>query len=158
MHFQKCHDKSSKFSPEHVRKSKNWDFDRVLLSKIGNEWALKFKGEFCVMIVKNDTKFEKKLTCQFKIDMRLWTEHLKNSKICFLMGFFWTKYIMFDLKKYGRVMFADTEYWCKIWRKTDLCFQNWHKEFRKFSPEKVRKPKNWDFDGNLLSKVENIWA
>ena len=28
-----------------------------------------------------------------------WPEHSKISKICTLMGFFWTKYIMFELKK-----------------------------------------------------------
>ena len=55
-------------------------------------------------------------------------------------------------------MFDGTEYWCNIWRKTDLCFQKWHEEFSKFSPEHVRKSKNWDFDGILLSKVENVWA
>ena len=32
--------------------------------------SLKFTGEFCVMTMKNDTKFEQELTCQFKIDMR----------------------------------------------------------------------------------------
>ena len=32
--------------------------------------SLKFTGEFCVMIMKNDTKFEGELSCQFKIDMR----------------------------------------------------------------------------------------
>ena len=26
----------SKFSPEHAQKSKNWDFDRILLSKVEN--------------------------------------------------------------------------------------------------------------------------
>ena len=31
---------------------------------------LKFTGELCVMKMKNDAKFEKELTCQFKIDMR----------------------------------------------------------------------------------------
>ena len=30
----------------------------------------KFTGEFYVMTLKNDTKFEEELTCQFKIDMR----------------------------------------------------------------------------------------
>ena len=30
----------------------------------------KFTGEFCVMTMKNDTKFEQELTCQFKIDIR----------------------------------------------------------------------------------------
>ena len=36
--------------------------------------SLKFTGEFCVMTMKNDTKFEQELTNQFKIDMR----HLTN--------------------------------------------------------------------------------
>ena len=36
--------------------------------------SLKFTGEFCVMTMKNDAKFEEELTCQFIIDMR----HLTN--------------------------------------------------------------------------------
>ena len=36
--------------------------------------SLKFTGEFCVVTMKNDTKFEQELTSQFKIDMR----HLTN--------------------------------------------------------------------------------
>ena len=32
--------------------------------------SLKYTGEFCVMTMKNDAKFENKLTCQLKIDMR----------------------------------------------------------------------------------------
>ena len=30
-------------------------------------------------------------------------------------------------------MFDSTEDWCKIWRKSDLCFLKWHEEFDKFS-------------------------
>ena len=55
-------------------------------------------------------------------------------------------------------MFGSTECWCNIWRETYLCFQKWHEEFSKFSPEHVWKSKNWNFDGILLSKVENLWA
>ena len=55
-------------------------------------------------------------------------------------------------------MFDGTEYWCNIWRKTDLWFQKWHEKFSKFLPENVWKSKNWNFDGILLSKVENLWA
>ena len=55
-------------------------------------------------------------------------------------------------------MLDASEYWCSIWRKTDMWFQKWHQEFSKFSPEHVRKFKNWDFDGILLSKVENLLA
>ena len=32
--------------------------------------SLKFTGEFCVMAMKNDTRFEEELTSKFKIDMR----------------------------------------------------------------------------------------
>ena len=74
-----------------------------------------------------------------------WLEHLKVSKIYTLMGCFWPKYIMFELKKYRGVIFHDTEEWCKIWRKTDLWFGKWHEEFGKFSPEhsKVSKLGLW---------------
>ena len=45
---------------------------------------------------------------------------------------------MFDLKKSSGVIFHDTREWCKIWRKTDFCFQEWHEEFEKFSPEHLK--------------------
>ena len=32
--------------------------------------SLKLKGEFCVMRMKNDAKFETELTCHLKIDMK----------------------------------------------------------------------------------------
>ena len=50
-------------------KSKNWNFDGVLIQS-RKCMSLKFIGEFCVMTMKNDAKFEEELTCQFKIDMR----------------------------------------------------------------------------------------
>ena len=85
---------------------------------------------------------------------KFWPEHSKVSKIHTLMGSFWTKYIIFELKKYRGVMFGDTEYWCKIWRKTDFCFPEWHEIFTRA----LQKSQNWDFCGILLSKVENVWA
>ena len=32
--------------------------------------SIEFTDELCVMTMKNDAKFEKEFTCQFKIDMR----------------------------------------------------------------------------------------
>ena len=69
-------------------------------------------------------------------------EHSKLSKICSLMSCFWPKYKMFELKKNRQATFDGTEYWCEIWRKTDLRFQKWHE----------------DFYCILLFKVENVWA
>ena len=47
----------------------------------------KFTGELYVMTMKNDTKIEKELTCQFKIDMRNLTgfdSSTQKSKKCAL--------------------------------------------------------------------------
>ena len=74
------------------------------------------------------------------------------------MDCFWPNYIMLGLKKYRGVMFDGAEYWCKMQGKTDLCFQKCNEEFSKFSSDYVQKSKNWDFDGILLSKAENVWA
>ena len=63
---------------------------------------------------------------------KFWPKHSKISKIGTIMGWFWPKYIMFELNKYRVVMFDDTKDWCKIWRKTDLYFLKWHDEFDKF--------------------------
>ena len=62
------------------------------------------------------------------------------------MGFFWAKYILFELKKYGGVIFHDIEEWCKIWKKNDLLFRKWYQEFGKFSPERSK-----------MSKLELWW-
>ena len=42
--------------------------------------SLKLIGEFRVMAMKNDTKFEKELTCQFKTDMRNLTNFDPNTQ------------------------------------------------------------------------------
>ena len=66
---------------------------------------------------------------------QFWTEHSKISKICTLMGYFWPKYTMFELKKVQR------NYLSWHWRvmqnlkKIDLWFGKWHEEFGRFSPE-----------------------
>ena len=57
---------------------------------------------------------------------KFWRKNSKVSKLFILMGSFWAKYILFELKKYTGVIFNDTEEWCKIWRETDSLFQNWH--------------------------------
>ena len=89
---------------------------------------------------------------------QFWPEPLKISKNLHFNGLLLTKVYIVSAKKYWGVMFDGTEYWFKIWRKNDFCFQKWQEELSKFSPEHVRKSKNWNFDGVLLSKVENAWA
>ena len=96
--FEKWHEEFSKFSQEHIKVSKlELLWDRFIQST--KYMSLKFTRELCVMEMKDDEKFEKELTCQFKIDMRILTQALKNKKNCTLVGCFWLKFIMFELKK-----------------------------------------------------------
>ena len=88
--------------------------------------SLNFTGWFCIMIMKNDAKFEEDLTCQFKIDIRNLTNFdlsTQNLKYLHFNTLFLTKvYNVWAKKKYREVTFDGTEHWCKIWRKIDLCF------------------------------------
>ena len=91
-----------------------------------------------------NTKFGEKSTCRLKTDKefdKFWPEHSKATKTLTLMGSFWAKYILFELKKYRDVMFHNIEEWYKIWRKTGLRFGKWHEEFGKCS--KVSKLGLW---------------
>ena len=55
--------------------------------------SLKLTGELCVMIMKNDSKSEKKLSFQFKVDMRnlTLTQALQNLKPLHFNGLLLTK-------------------------------------------------------------------
>ena len=115
------------------------------ISKLGLWWDLfmesrkcmnlKFTEELYTTTMKNDTKFEKELTCRFKIDTTIWRifiwilECLKNVHFNgLLLTKVWAKNVQ---RRY--VWWNWTEDWCKIWRKIDLCFPKWHEEFGKFS-------------------------
>ena len=59
----------------------NWDFDKILFVQSRKDMTLKFIEELCVMTMKNNAKFEEKLTCHFKTDMRnLMNFHLSTQK------------------------------------------------------------------------------
>ena len=68
--------------------------------------SLKFTEQLCVMRMKNDTKFEEELTCQFKIDMSNFMNFESSTwKSQSLISCFWLKYITFELKKVQRSYF-----------------------------------------------------
>ena len=126
----KWHEEFEKCSVEHLE-----------LSKLGL-WkcmSLKFTGKLCVITMKNDGKYWRGIDLSvqnwYEEFNEFWPKHSKISKICTLMGCFCPKNMIIKLRKYKGVMFDSTEYWCKIWRKIDLCFQKWHEKFGRFSPE-----------------------
>ena len=105
------------------------------------------------MKLNRDTKFGEKSTCRFKIGIRNLTKFdpstWKSKKNLILMGSFWAKYILFELKKYREVIFHETKEGYKIWRGISLSFQNWHKEFDKFWPEHSKVSKIFTLRGSF---------
>ena len=85
-----------------------------------------------------------------------WSEHLKVSKIFLLMGSFWTKYILFELKKYTGVIFRTIKSDAKFEEKQTCFLEDDKRNLANFH-QGTGKCQNWNFDGILLSKVENVW-
>ena len=111
------------------RKCMSWKFYRGVLCHDNEEWYKIWRG-IDLLFQNWHGKFDE-----------FWPEHSKVSKMCTLMGSFWTKYIIFEPRKYRGITFHDTEDWCKIWRKTDLWLGKWHEEFGKFLPEQSKVSK-----------------
>ena len=146
--FQNWHKEFDKFWPEHSKVSKIF----ILMGSFWAKYILfelkKYRG-----IIFHETEERYKIWRGIDLSFqnwhkefdKFWPEHSKVSKIFTLIGSFWAKYILFELKKYRGVIFHDIEEWCKIWRKTDLLLRKWHEEFGKFSPEhsKVSKLELW---------------
>ena len=96
-------------------------------------------------------KFEEKPICFFKNDKNLvnFDPSTQKTQIFALWLVPFVQIITtFDLKKCREaICFFDTEESCKIWRKTDLWFGKWQKEFVKFSPEHLKVSElviSWD--------------
>ena len=120
-------------------KCQNWY--GILLSKVEHAWATTYRG-----VISNDTEEWWKIWRGSDLSFQnwhkefdeFWLENFKVSRIYPLMGCFWPKYIMFELKKYRGTIFHGTRVWCKIWRKGHLWFEKWHEEFGSSSPEHTK--------------------
>ena len=144
MSFQNWHKKFDKFWPDHLKVSK-------IFTLMASFWAkyILFELKNYRKVIFHETKEGYKIWRGIDLSFqnwhkefdKFWPEHLKVSKHFSLMGSFWTKYILFELKKYRRVISHAIEEWCKIWRKTALLLGKWHGEFGKFSPEHLKVSK-----------------
>ena len=79
-----------------------------------------------------------------------WFKHSKISKICTLMGCLWSKYIMFDLKKYMKLMLIALNIDATFEEKLTFAFKNDIRNLGNFR-QSTRKSQNWDFDGIFLN-------
>ena len=108
-------------------------FDRVLevykiLAKKDSRVISHDLEDWCKIWRKTDLFFQK-----WQEFGEIWPEYWKVSKTCPVICCYCAKYLMFDLKKYRRIIFDDTDGWCKSWRKTDLWLGKWHKVWKIFT-------------------------
>ena len=109
------------------------------------------------MAMKNDAKFEKGIDLSvqnwYEEFKKFWPEHSKVSEICTLMGCFWPRYMMFELRKYRGVMFDGTslkENWLVLPKLT--------REIWQILIRALENLKNLHFNRLPLTKVYNVWA
>ena len=120
---------------------KNVHLNVLHLSKVYIVWAKKVQRSWHRRLCKIWRGIDLSFQNWHEEFDKFWPEHSKVSKIFTLIGSFWAKYILFQLKKYRGVIFHNTEEWCKIWRKTDLRFGKWLGEFGNFSPDHLKVSK-----------------
>ena len=124
MPFQNSHKKFHKFWPEHLKVSK-------ILNIIFSFWAknLFFELKKCRWIIFHEAeegyKSSRGMNLSFQnwhneID-KFWPEHSKDAKIFTLIGSFWAKYLLLELKKYRGIIFHDTEEDTKVGEES-ACF------------------------------------
>ena len=105
--------------------------------------------------MKSDTKFREESTRLFKIGIRNLTNfdlsNQKSQKNFILMGSFWTKYILFELKNYRGTTSLENEEGYKIWRGIDLFFSKL--AFWESLTWVLKSLKDFGFNGLLLSEL-----
>ena len=109
------------------------------------------------MTMKSHAKFEEKLTCGLKNDMRNLANFEQNTRKCqnwYFHGIFLSKEENAWATTYKGFISNDTEEWWKIWRGIDLSLQNWHKEFDEFWFENLKVLKNYTLMGCVWPKFE----
>ena len=138
------------------RKSENLHFDGLFLSKAHKFLDEKVQETLCLMTLKSDAKFDRKLTLGSKSDMRNLVNFIANSgfkNLHFAVLLLLKRYYIWAKKKIQRSYCHNTQEWCTIWRGTDLCFEKWHEELYEFW-----KYQNLHFSGLFLTKVYNVWT
>ena len=142
-------------------KSQNWDFDGILLSKVENVWAENLQGSYVSWQWRMMQKLKRNWLVSSKLTWGIWrilTQALKNLKNLHFNGLLLTKVYNVWAKKvqrsyvwlHSRLIQSLKENWLVLPKIDMRNLANFH--------QSTWKSPNWDLDGILLSKVENVWA
>ena len=138
-------------------KSQNWDFNGVFFVQSWKYMSLKLTRELFVMTIKNDTKTEEELTCEFKINMRNLTNFdpstQKSQKFALPLTKVynvWAKNVQGSYVWWHWILIQNLkENWLLLSIMSRGIWEIW---------TRVLESQNLDFDGILLSKVDNVLA
>ena len=108
-----------------------------LLSKVFNVWPKKVQRSCLSWQWRVIQNLKKNWLAIWKMTWGIW-QSTWSIKIGTLMGSFNPKWKNYELKIYRGVICHENEEWYKIWRGTDLPFQNWHAEFNEFWPKHLK--------------------
>ena len=150
--FQNWHQEFDKFWPEHSKVLTIFNF-------MGFFWAkyilFKLKNYRGIIFHESEKRYKTWRGNNFSFQNwrkefdKFWHEHSKVLIIFTLMGSFWAKYILFELKKYSGVIFHETEERYKIWRGIDFVPKFTSGIWQILTWARQSFP-NFDFNGLLL--------
>ena len=142
-----------------TRKSQNWDFDGILLSKVENVWAWNLQESF-ISWQRMIQNLKRNWLVSSKSTWGIWqilTRALKNLKNLHFNGLLLNKvYNVWAKKSIEELCLMALKIDAKFEGKLTCAFKN-DRDLANFH-QSTRKSQNWDFDEILLSKVENVWA
>ena len=148
--FQKLYEEFGKFSPEHLKVSKFGLLWNSFKCKVDNVWAQNLPGSYLSWQWKKMQSWKRNWLVVSKLTWGFWwilTWALENLNNLHCNGLPLTKvYNVWHRKAQRGLMFDGTEYWCKIWREADFCFQKLYKELGNFRQSTWRS-QNLDFYG-----------
>ena len=153
--FQNWDKKFDNFWPEHLKVSKVSPLMGSFLAKYILLELKNYRG-----VIFHETEGEYKIWRVIDLSFKnwheefdkFWPERSKVSTIFTSMGSLWAKCILFELKKYGGVIFHETEDGYKTWGGINFSFQNSDKKFENFWPVHLKVSKIFTLMGSLWAK------
>ena len=143
-----------------TRKSQNWNFHGILLSKVENVWAKNLQKSYVLWQWSMMQNLKRNWLVASKLTWGIWrilTQALKSLKNLHFNRLLLNKVYNVWAKKVQGSCFMTLESDAKFEEKLTCGLENDRRNLEYFY-QSTRKSQNWDFDGILLLKVENVWT
>ena len=144
-----------------TRNSQNWDFPLILSSKVENVWALNLQEGFVSWQWRMMQNLMRNWLVNSKLTWGIWralTQAIENLKNLPFNRLLLTKvYNVWAKKNIDELCLMTLNIEGTFERKLNCAFKNEMRNLANFYQSIFGSLKFGDFDGILLSKVENVW-